>query len=497
VTAAVVNTSIDYIPIDDPQVDFENAETITGASSSTTSTSSGTPSDQGPALSTWFTSNTTPTVSFTHVNADIDDDSSDENYAVTINCQSNPLTEVYEWIKYATRNGEITNDLDGINGERYIGGEVYLLWTDSVSGTIAEGGDVTQETSGATGVIIAFDTTDKVMLLRDTRGTFGTGASDHTLTDNDNLGTVEIDGAAVTFAPKTASPLGTFAGGTFFGARGVLLSNWVAADENSFILTPTEGGTKERPQAITLKVTNLVGGAATSNLHDRVGIFRLAGDGEDIKKTEYDCAGGESAGGSTITVNTSIAQDVPGKTTGGILVVVDDPAGTGTEYKISYASWSGSVFTLNEITGTATAGTGETTLVDSVATFTDGADQVYRGDLVFVSGKGWAYVKTVDSDTQLTLASAISGFASTDGYEINVPPVGIVSADDLYVPFIDLVATTSTAEVSVIYVSTIYFRVKVRNTRATIKIKPFSTDGSTSGTDQSIATIRTEDTIIT
>jgi hypothetical protein len=497
VTAAVTDTSIDYIPIDDPQVDFENAETITGATSSTTSTSSGTPSDQGPALATWFTSNTKPTATFAATTADIDDDSTDENYGITIDCKSNPLTEVYEWIKYACRNGEITDDLDGINGERYIGGEVYLKWTGSISGTISEGSDVTQETSGATGVIIALSVANKVMLLRDTRGTFGTGASDHTLTDNDQSGTVEIDDTATTFAPKTASPLGTFAGGTFFGARGVLLSNYLAADENSFILTPIEGGTKERPVSISMEVTNLDGGAETSNLHDRVSMFRLTGSAGDVDKTEYDCAGGEAAGANTITVSGSIAQDVPGKTNGGMLVLVDDPAGTGDEYALRYASWTGSVFTLNEITGTATAGTNATTLVDSGATFTDGADQVHRGDLVYVSGKGWAYVKTVDSDTQLTLVgTGISGFTTSDGYEINVPPIAITSSDDLYVPFIMEIATTSSMDVSVVYSATIYYRVKVRNTRAATKIKPFSVDGSTSGADVSVPVIRQDDTII-
>ena len=77
---------------------------------------------------------------------------------------------------------EIGNDLDGINAESYIGAEVYLSYTGSISGTISEGADVTQETSGATGVIIALDTTNKKILLRDTRGTFATHATLETLT---------------------------------------------------------------------------------------------------------------------------------------------------------------------------------------------------------------------------------------------------------------------------------------------------------------------------
>jgi len=491
-TAVTANTSLTYIPIDDPQKDFQDAETITGSTSGATATSSGTPSDTGPAVASWFTNSTTPTISFTHTTYDVDDDGSDENYGITINCQNNPLTEVYEWLKYATRNGEVTNDLDGINGERYVGGEVYLAWTGSVTGTIAEGADVTQANSGATGVIIAYDATNKVMLLRDVRGTFDTT---NVVTDNDNSGSVTPDLAAVTFAPKTASPLGTFAGGTFFGARGVLLSNWVAADENSFQLVPIEGGTKERPQAISITVTNLVGGAETSALHDRVSVFRLSSG--NINKTEYTAAGGESAGDATLVVSGSITQDTPGKSTGGALVLVDDPSGSGTEYKIRYSSWSSSTFTLaNFAAFTSTSGTNTTTIVYSTGGF---SSAVKRGDLVYNSTQGAVgYVKTVDSDTQLTLeGDGITGQTSGDTIEINCVPITVTSSDNVYVPLIDKIATGSSESVSIIYVSPIDFRVKVRNTRASTPIKPYSSDGSTTGTDQSVAVIRTEDTIIT
>jgi hypothetical protein len=60
----------------------------------------------------------------------------------------------------------------------------------------------------------------------------------------------------------------------------------------------------------------------------------------------------------------------------------------------------------------------------------------------------------------------------------------------------DRIATASEESVSVTYSSQIFYRAKVRNTRAATKIKPFSVDGTTTGTDVSVATIRTEDTII-
>src|SRR3989344_2841644 len=460
VTSQVANTSISYIPIDDPQVAFfsQGARLITGASSDATATSSA-DAAAGPADADWFTSDAAPTLTFTHTLQDIDDDATDENYGIVIDCNANPLTEVYEWAKFVTRGGATTGEIltkEGINGEDYIGAEVYVAFSSETT-PFAEGDDVVQETTGATGVIISYDATNKYMLLRDTRGTFATGnATSHTITTSDaSAGEVEVNsgagGAVSAFAAKTASPLGTFAGGTFFGARGVLLTDYLAADANSFILTPAEGGTKSRPASFSITVSNLVGGAATSNLHDKVAVFRLTGAGGDINKTEYTCAGGESAGGATL-VTGAITQDTPGKTTGGVLVLVDaDDAGA--EYKIRYASWTGSTFTLANISSTADGATDDTTLIDSSAPF----GPVLRGDLVYTS-KGSAQVKTVDSTSQLTLETAISGLVATDAYEINAVPITTTSSDKVYVPFIHRVATAATASQSVIYVSEVFYR---------------------------------------
>lgn len=478
--------------------DFSSGETITGASSGCTSTSSGTPADFGPADAGWYSGSGVPTVSFTAIEFDVDNDSTKEKYGITIDCNQNRLAEVYEWAKWQTRYGEITNDLDGINGELYLGANAAFTYT-TISGTIDEGESVTGATSGAKGVIISHDTTDKYVLLRSVRGNFAVGENVEADDDSDQFNTTI---AAYNFAPSSSSPLGTFAGGTFFGARGVLLDDWNSLDENAFILTDIDGGAYERPQAFSITVTNLQGDVATSNESDLVAVYRLTGSGEDIKKDEYNCVGGESAGDNSITVSGSISNDAPGSATGGRLVLVSDPAGTGDEYVMRYASWAGSVFTLNEITGTADTGTNATTLIDDSATFTDGADQVHRGDLVYVSGRGFAYVETVDSDTQLTLAGAgISGFIPTDTFEINVPPVAITSSDDVYVPLLHGYATSGSMAASLQYVDTIYFRVRVRNTRDQTAgqgpIKPYSSDGSSSGTDQNIQVVRTKDTIIT
>lgn len=492
--------TLHYYPIGDPQTAFSTAaETITdvdATGSATKNTSA--PADQGPALSTWYTNNTVPTVSFTAATADIDDDGTNEYYGVTIDCQENPLTEVYEWCKYATRNGETTNDLDGINGEAYIGAEVYLKYSGTVSGgTIAEGDNVVQATSGATGVVISHDTTNKVLLLRDARGTFSTS---YAITSQDaGAGSLTPDTAATTFTPSKQSPFGTFAGGTFFGARGVLLTNYLSADENSFQLIDATGTVRERPTTITLTVTNLTGTSEATTTDDRVAMFRLTAASGSVKKTEYVAYGGEAIGDATLDITIAATADTPGKSAGGVVRIVD--ATDNQDYRIRFSSWAnnggaGSTgrFTLaNFAAFTATGGT-TTTVQYSTGGFTAA---LKRGDLVYNSTQSEVrYVASVDSDTQITVTKAFTSATSGNTVEINcVPIVPAASSDYIYVPLIDQYAATSTASASIVYVSTLDFRTRVRNVANTTPIKPFEVDGQTTGTSQSIATIRTTDTI--
>jgi len=486
--------TIHYYLLDDPQTDFQTAaENLTNEDDTGTGTKNGSaPADQGPALSTWFTANTPPTIGaggHTHVNYDIDDDGTDENYAVTIDCNQNPLTEVYEWLKYINRRGNTaTTDTDGLEAEQYIGGEVYLAWSGTVSGTIAEGADVTQAGTSATGIIQAYDVTDKVMLLRNTRGTFNTTGL---ITDNDNSGTVTPNSVAVTFSPKKQSSFGTFAGGTFFGARGVLLADWLASDENSFQLTPIEGGTKERPTAITIEVSNLTGTDETTITDDRVTVFRLTGSGGSIDKTEYSAAGGETIGDATLVVDTGIAQDVPGKASGGVLRI-RDVSDDNKEYRIRYDSWLTSTFTLsNIVVASADAGTDTDTIIESGA-FTNAK----RGDLVYNHTRSKvAYVTSVDDANTVQISPAITGQTTADSIELNCCPIAVDTLDDVFIPLIDEHATSTTASASIVYSSPIYFRVVARNSANTTPIIPFSTDDATSGSDRSVAVVRSEDTI--
>ena len=156
------------------------------------------------------------------------------------------------------------------------------------------------------------------------------------------------------------------------------------------------------------------------------------------------------------------------------------------------------MFTLANMAFSAASDT-TTTTIKAASGFTAGAK---RGDLVLNKTRSDAvsYITQVVSDTEITISPEIAAQVETDLIEINAVPVITTSSDKVYVPLMKKHATSDTESVSVIYVSPIYFRVKVRNTRASNPdgpIKPFSSDGSTSGTDQSVQTIRTLDTVIT
>jgi len=504
-TNSTVDTEIVYFPIAEDTTGgaltaLQNGDVITsqGAGSGSATASSG-PSDDGPSDSTWFTnSGTPPDLVIGNTTADIDNDGTDEYYGVTIDCNQNPLTEVYQWAKYICQYTQgdadiveqaFTDDLSqaDIYGEEYEGATAYFTYS-AISGTIAEGESVTQQTSGATGVIISHDASNQIVLLRSTRGTFN-GSNQIDADDDSDYFTPS---AAGNFAAKVAAPLGTFAGGTYFGARGLLLSDYLAADENSFILTDIGGTTRERPTSIVIEVTNLEGTDETTDTDDLVGIYQLTASGGDVNKTEMTCDGGEAIGDTTIAVD-AIGDQVP--SAGRIILV--DVTDDNNEYVIRYSSYDSGTdtFTLANIDLPSITGATTTTLTEASA-FTNAK----RGDLVLNKSQSNAisYIKTVDSANSVTIDPPITGQGNGDNVEINAVPIVTTSSDRVFAAIMHRYAANTEEQVSIIYPgSPVYFRVKVRNTRSSVKkIKPYSSDGSTSGTDQSIPVVRTEDTII-
>ena len=195
-----------------------------------------------------------------------------------------------------------------------------------------------------------------------------------------------------------------------------------------------------------------------------------------------------------MVVDSAIAVDVPGKTTGGVLKLVDAD-NNNKEYRIRFNSWTGSTFTLANVDiSSADAGTASSVIVDT-SSFTNAK----RGDLVVNKTRSNAvsYITRVDNDSTAYIAPVITNQTLTDAIELNCVPISVNTADTVYVPLLDKYATASSESVSIIYSAPINYRVVCRNSRNTVSIVPFSQDDATSGANKSNAVVRNTDTIKT
>jgi hypothetical protein len=219
-----------------------------------------------------------------------------------------------------------------------------------------------------------------------------------------------------------------------------------------------------------------------------VAVYPITGSGGDIDKDPTDavyamnCDGGEVPGATTLAVD---AIPVWAPSSGGRIVLIDDDDAS-QEYVIRYSSYdagtdtytlanidiaaldSGTVTTLNETGAFATAKRG---------------DLVYNHDLDEVS-----YITKITDDDNCTIYPAFSGDPTGDHIEINCIPITVTSSDNAYNCVIHEYPTGSTSSASLIYPG--------EDDLTNGPIKPYSSDGATSGTDQSIPTVRTIDTII-
>jgi hypothetical protein len=458
--------TLHFYYIGDPLTAFNGSEAIDNNDDTGTSSGSGAVSDEGPADSTWFDGAAVPTYTFANAQADIDDDGSDEEYGITIDLNQCSLAQMHQYNKYAQRRGS-TLDHDGLDGQEWIGID-YAVNYATITGTVSEGATVTGVTSGATGVVVSNPGgTSNTALLRNTRGTFVDGEQIQVDTSNyfaaSGLTVEEI-------VPVAESSFGTLAGTNFFASRGVLLSDYKTTEANLFSLIDATGTPRARPTLITLSIGNLL-------QYDYATMWRLTGAAGSrvIDKTEYSATGGEVVGDTTITVDGTIAADVPDKDNGGTLVLRDDDD-NGKEYVIRFSSYvpaTGVVTLANIDIAAADAGTDEDTIVESGA-FTNAK----VGDIVVnkTRSNSVSYVTEVVSANEVSISPAITGQTTGDAIELNCVPITISTDDDVYFALVwEFRESDGTATASCQYVSGFYARARVRNTSdAAIKIKGYT-----------------------
>jgi len=307
---------------------FSNNDSFSGNSSGSSADVNGAPT---PLVAGY----TDITLTFASTSQDLGNGNGSAPYDCTIDCNTRPLDEVYEYLKYITAK-EYTGTLNGTTGNQYQAvGDIYLAY-DTQTGNFSQGGLLTGATSGATGYIVADHDSGAsgFLCLRQVKGIFQNNES---ITD-ETAGAALVNGNAESIPRVEAAPFGTLAGGKFFAARGVWIYNMDASDANNYELIDSTGTRQIPPATVSITVSNTASG-------DRVSIFETTGSGsEEIDKEQYSSHATNNSSASTsyeVAASTPIQSDTP---TTGSLRIVD--SSTRTEERIAYTSWTGNVFTL-------------------------------------------------------------------------------------------------------------------------------------------------------
>jgi hypothetical protein len=202
-------------------------------------------------------------------------------YSVIIGCASRRLSQVYEYLKYVTRIGS-----------------TFAMYPT----TYPQGGPLSHTSK---------------------QGQLYISAHVDSQTSPTN-----------NYAPVKASPFGTFAGGTFFGAQGVWIQTMSSLDVKNYQLIDASGSTQSPPNQQAITISNLISG-------DRVSVFRTSG-GTTINKSMYTADANNTTGNTTFIVNETIAADTP--SAGTIRIVDGSNTTSARETRYTYASWATKTF---------------------------------------------------------------------------------------------------------------------------------------------------------
>ena len=258
------NIELQYYLIGDPLADFGGA---TGSFSNLDDTGAATavaPSNVNGGVAAGIT------VTFGQTSVDISNGAGARPYSITIDCNSQPLADVYRRVKFLTRNGE-TATLNNEPGETYKGNAIRVDYDTQAGGNWVEGNLVYGQTGGAIARIIADldNGTDGTLMLSSIKGIFG---------DTEQIGDAPT-GPTVTANLTTAtqtniagqtpkvSPFMTFAGGNAFCAIGVVLTNVQGSEATNYQLIDNLEVTQVPPSVISVAVTSILArseGTATS-----------------------------------------------------------------------------------------------------------------------------------------------------------------------------------------------------------------------------------------
>lgn len=191
------------------------------------------------------------------------------------------------------------------------------------------------------------------------------------------------------YVPAKSAPLGTFAGGKYFGAQGVWIEGM--ASGQSYQYTDSNGQIRSPYASIVIQVTSL---GAT----DKVAIFRTSAGA--IDKTMYTSGAGNIQNNTTFVVQEDIAIDTPAA---GSIRLVDFT--DMSEARHTYTSWDGATKTFSGLSPALTKD------------YVEGTDKAYVPFIDQVAG-GATASKEVLYDSERTVLVRVRMYAPGAGNSI-------------------------------------------------------------------------------
>lgn len=455
----------------------------------------------------------TVTITFADTQVDVDEDAVDEEYACTIDCAGNLLADVYKRVQFLTSRGNqdatVADTQDTLlpgggasaeSSEFYRAvGDVVATWDANAGTGLTEGQLVTGSISGAYGVVVSATTgATGTTVLTQVKGTFVNNDVVSLITDG-ATNTVTLDAGPTSITDNTAAPFGSFAGGRWFLAQGVIITNVPVADANNWQSVDLTGTVKLPPTVRTITFAGL-----TAN--DRAALFEVdTSGGIDITKDQNGVLGVEAVGSTALQLDASIALDVPSS---GWVRVVDTSSTSGAEYRFEYASFSTDTVTLVTgagLSGTATSLGSSTVLNDTGAFATYGTTGQVKTGMEIINdtdGSIAVVLRKIDNnsiETTVLTGGSDQTWASSDTWTANAVVVALAAADTVYFPFIDDEATASTISSLIKYVEDTDLVARARFSDPDVggtRILPFEQKSITlTDANLTVTAIRTTDTI--
>lgn len=347
------------------------------------------------------------TVTFDSPVADFDQNGTNENYTVTVDCNALTLDKVYERLKYITRKGE-TATINGVQGQFY-------------------------------------------------------------------------KSANASFTEVKAAPFGTYAGGKFFGAQGILLTNYDAAEANNIILIDNTGATRQAPTSISVKMDSVISGDRCLMARSAFGTMTAVAATDLLTSVNHTLLVGSE-------ISFSTTGTLPGPLAPDTIYYVISSGLTVDDFKVS-ATLSGAAIDITS-TGTGThswtapklprknqftiASTTSTTIVVTQAV----ANDIPLTGVIRVGDNRYVY-------TGLN--------RGTKTFTVSTNPTGESNGVNCFVPLIDEQATATSISKSLTYVAD--FAVVARGRKK--GIIPFENMGNVTVSGLTVSVIRTTDTTVT